>query len=139
MEPLREQIIQTARGYLGVKYMHQGRSRNGVDCIGLVLLVAHDLNLTDFDIDHYSRVPSGMMMQRKLREHCARLAISEIQPGDVLHIAYGSQPQHLALVTDQGMIHADNIRGVVEHGLTKYWLGKVRGAYRLPGVEAWAS
>lgn len=134
MVELREIIVSTARGYLGVPYMHQGRTRHGLDCVGLVLMVAHDLNLSDFDIDHYSRVPSGRMMVRKINEQCSRLKLSEIKPGDLLHIAYEKQPQHLALVTDKGMIHADNLRGVVEHRLDDGWRLKVRGAYRLPGV-----
>lgn len=128
------EIVQSARSYLGVPYRHQGRNRLGLDCIGLILMVAHDLHLSDFDITGYGRVPSGRMMARLLGQHCRPVAVKDINSGDVVHITFERQPQHVAIITDAGMIHADNIRGVVEHSLNNRWRKKIRGAYRLPGV-----
>lgn len=131
----RNQVIDTARDYLGVPYQHQGRTRNGLDCIGLAIVVAHDLGLTDFDIDGYGRVPSGKRMSMQLSAECTKLRNGSAKPGDLLHMAYEKQPQHIALVTDKGIIHADSQRGVVEHRLDSAWRARIRGAYRLPGVE----
>lgn len=136
-------VIAAARHYLGAPYMHQGRTPfvsnphavHGIDCIGLVILVAHDLSLSDFDIDGYGRVPSGRMMERLLREHCTELRPHDAGYGDLLHIAYRDEPHHLAFKTDIGMLHADNRFGVVEHVIDRRLLHKVRGAYRLPGLS----
>ena len=136
MEMLRNSIVTAARSYVGTPFLHQGRTAKGLDCVGLCIRVAHDLKLTQFDIDGYSRVPSGRMMQRILAEQCERIDIQDILPGDILHMAFEDEPQHLAIVTDKGIIHANGNRGVVEHWLDAEWHYRIRGAYRLPGVES---
>lgn len=135
MAKSRADVVAAARAYIGVPYMHQGRTVHGMDCIGLVVRVAHDLGLSSYDIDGYARVPSGLRMQRLLAENCQKIKIADADIGDVLHLAYDREPQHLALVTDRGIIHADNQRGVVEHRLDLSNRRRIRGAYRLPGVE----
>lgn len=132
----RNQIVDAARAYKGTPFLHQGRAVAGLDCVGLCIRVAHDLDLTQFDIDGYSRVPSGRMMQRVLAEQCERIQIEDAQPGDLLHLAFEDEPQHMAIVTDRGIIHCNGARGVVEHRLDSQWRYKIRGAYRLPGVES---
>ena len=127
-------MIDAARKYLGVAYSHQGRTRFGLDCIGLVIRVAHDLGLSNYDVRQYSRVPSGKRMQRLLKENCSEIAIKDAKPGDLLHMSLDKQPQHVCILTDKGMIHADSRHGVVEHRLDQAWLDKARGAYQLPGV-----
>jgi cell wall-associated NlpC family hydrolase len=42
-------IIAAARSWLGVPWRHQGRTRQGVDCAGLVVLVGRGLGLDDYD------------------------------------------------------------------------------------------
>ena len=42
---LYDTIAITARTYLGVRFVHQGRSIQGVDCLGLLMLVAQELGL----------------------------------------------------------------------------------------------
>jgi cell wall-associated NlpC family hydrolase len=131
---LRDDIVDAARRYLGTPYVHQGRSAWGLDCIGLVLRVAHDLELSEYNIDGYARVPSGRMMVRLLTQECTPIRANEAKAGDVIHMAFDRQPQHLAVLSDKGMIHADNVRGVVEHRLDDQWRARIRGWYRLPGV-----
>ena len=134
MEQSRIEVVETARTYLGTRWRHQGRDRQGLDCVGLVLRVARDLGLTEFEISNYGRVPSNRMMERVLAEQCCRTTLAEIDSGDILHLAFEKQPQHLAIVTDIGIIHADNEYGVVEHGLNRTWRMRVRGCYRMPGL-----
>ena len=135
MEKSRLDVVEAARAYLGTPYRHQGRTQRGLDCIGLVLRVAHDLQITDYEVSHYGRVPSGRMMQRLIEEHCRKIAINQAVIGDMLHMAFEDQPQHVALLTDRGMIHADSRRGVVEHGIGDQWRMKIRAAYQLPGIS----
>lgn len=130
------ELIDECRKWLGVKWQHQGRTRNGIDCVGLPIVVANDLGISDFDINQYSRVPSGHMMQRLLSTVCTK--ITDIRKGDILHMAFIEQPQHIAIVSGIDplqIIHADTVAGkVVEHRLDDEWISKIRGAYRIPGV-----
>lgn len=132
----RADIVFEARKWVGVPYRHQGRSRTGVDCIGLAVVVVRDLGVMDYDIDGYGRTPSGRMMTRLLSERCQPVPLADIEEGDLLHMAFGGQPQHVAIVSGTNparIIHADATAGhVVEHGLDATWRGMVRGAYRIP-------
>jgi len=96
----RQEIINAARNYLGVRYKHQGRTRFGLDCLGLVVRVAHDLSLSNEDSTDYGSVPDG---KRLMREMDARLDITmNAKPGDVLLMRFDKNPQHLAIMTDKG-------------------------------------
>ena len=52
-------IVAAARSWLGVPWRHQGRTRQGVDCAGLVVLVGRELGLADYDTTAYGRRPEG--------------------------------------------------------------------------------
>ena len=133
----RNEFVDIARQWIGVPYRHQGRTRQGVDCIGLAIACAQALGLPVYDVDGYSRAPSGGMMRRLLKAHTDPMALSDIEPGDLLHMAFNEQPQHLAIVSNLQplrIIHADGLVGrVVEHGLDGQWRGRIRDAYRIRG------
>jgi cell wall-associated NlpC family hydrolase len=132
----RDEFVSLARDWVGVPYRHQGRSRTGVDCIGLAICVAHELRISDFDIDGYGRVPSGRMMARMMRDMLDPVSLADAAPGDLLHMAFSGQPQHIAIMSSADpdrIIHADaNIGRVVEHGLDAVWRSRIRGVYRVP-------
>lgn len=129
----REQIVSTARSYMGVRWHHQGRNRAGLDCVGLVLATAWDLGLTAIDYDGYGRVPDGVMLRAELDKHMDRTDTQRL--GDVLLMRFEQQPQHLAIVTDIGIIHAHAMmRRVVEHGLDEVWASRIVGAYTWRGL-----
>lgn len=131
----REQIVSTSRSYLGVRWHHQGRNRAGLDCVGLVLATAWDLGLTAIDYDGYGRVPDGAMLRAELDKHMDRT--SDPHHGDVLLMRFEQQPQHVAIVTDIGIIHSHAMmRRVVEHGLDDWWSSRIVGAYAWRGVSA---
>lgn len=129
----REQIVSTARSYMNVRWHHQGRSRAGLDCVGLVLVTAWDLGLSDIDYDGYGRVPDGKMLRAELEAHLDQTNNPSL--GDVLLMRFDRQPQHLAIVSDIGIIHAHAaMRKVVEHGLDDAWSSRIVGAYSWRGI-----
>jgi cell wall-associated NlpC family hydrolase len=130
----RADIVATARSYLGVRWHHQGRNRAGLDCIGLVIVVAKDLGLSDYDIDGYGRVPDGKSLRATMCEQMDLLKRDPL-PGDVLLFAFQRNPLHTAIVTDTGMIHAfANARKVVEHGFDDTWRKRLVCAFSYRGI-----
>lgn len=132
----RQQIVDEARDWLGTRWFHQGRSRAGVDCIGLVIRVAHALGLSTFDTADYSRQPDPVRMRALLDEHMTKIPVASAQIGDMLLMRFEKEPQHVAIVTDLGIIHAyAQVRRVVEHRLDSVWRARVVAAYQFKGIE----
>lgn len=139
--PNRQDVIDEARSYCGTPYHHQGRVKGaGVDCLGLVIGVAHNLGLSDFDHQSYSALPSPRVLKSFADQLMARKQRTDARPGDVALIAWRRVPQHLALITDLsgglGLLHAYGEVGcVVEHRLSADWWDAIVGVYAIPGLE----
>lgn len=54
-----QEVETTARNYLGTPYVHQGRTQWGLDCAGLLAIVARDLHIPYRDRTDYPRRPRG--------------------------------------------------------------------------------
>jgi len=139
----RAEVVAAAREWLGTRWHHQGRLKGvGVDCAGLIIGVARELELVDFDYSNYGRVPDGQNMTALCRAQMTPVKLSEIAPGDVLLMRFDSDPQHLAFVGDYlggdglSIIHAYTLaRKVIETRLDSVWRSRIVEAYSLPGVE----
>lgn len=143
----RHLIVSQARSWIGVPFHHQGRTRQGCDCVGLVGAVAigvgavgSDWWAVEFDpsASGYARQPSNGTMAR-LCERFMRSANADMQVGDVLMMRFAREPQHLAIVADYvhggfSVIHAAAGIGVVEHALSQKWASRIVGRYLLPGT-----
>jgi hypothetical protein len=139
----REQVVAVAKSYKGVPYAQQGRSReHGIDCVGLLVCVGHDIEYTEFDFLAYGSNPDGVTMERLLNEHLDPIAVEDCLPGDVLSMDFGNAPQHCGIitkVTDRGLpywvvVHSLRDHGVVEGRLFSRFLNSVKAAYRLRGI-----
>lgn len=143
----RQDIVDAARAYNGTPWKHQGRLKGvGVDCAGVLICAANDSGWSkqelgnDFHYSNYGRVPDGNAMVELLDTHLVRVSTSEMREGDVLLMAFGSNPQHIAVVTQiepqPYIIHAYlQVRRVTEHRLDEGWLAKVKGVYRFGGID----
>lgn len=133
----RNNIVDKAREYIGTPFRHQGRLKGvGVDCAGLIICVANELNISDFDYTSYGRVPNSNQLVSLMNEHMVKIKISDAKAGDVYLMAFDSDPQHLAMITDNGIIHSySSAKKVVEHGLDDNWSSKIKGAYRFKGIK----
>lgn len=137
-------IVAAARGLLGVRFAHQGRSEAGLDCLGLLLLSAEraglrvdDMSPLALDVPDYGARPDAALLHSKLGEHL--VAVVQAQPGDILLLRIDGRAQHLALVSDYpidgvcGMIHAyAATRKVVEHAYDTQWKRATQRIFRLP-------
>lgn len=148
---MRAAIVATARTWLGTPWAHQARLRGiGVDCIGLVGEVGCAAGALAPELwrevserwSGYSRRPSGGALRETCAKHLVEVEVWDAQPGDVLLMHFGAEPQHLAIVSaaDRGslsIIHAYmRARRVVEHRVDATWAARIVAAYALPGVRA---
>ena len=137
---IRAHIVAEAREYIGTKFQHQARLKGvACDCAGLVVGVAKALGLSDFDMVGYAHIPDGVTLRRVCKENMTAIPFAEVQPGDVLLLAWEAEPTHLAIVGDYpgglSIIHAyAPARKVVESRMDSVWASRVVEAYRLPGV-----
>jgi cell wall-associated NlpC family hydrolase len=137
MAVARDLIVATALTYVGVPFLHQGRSRSGVDCVGLVICTAHDLGITDYDKADYERDPDSDELVRLLDAHMDRKRLIDAEPGDLVLMALGKgKPKHVALLIDYDrMLHTyANAGKVVVNGFGNHWQHRVRGCYSFRGI-----
>jgi cell wall-associated NlpC family hydrolase len=130
-------IVRTARGFLGTRFRHQGRvPGRGLDCAGVIVCAAQAAGLMVYDVTGYGRLPDGESLTRHLgMAGCREIAATEARPGDLYLMRFEREPQHLALVTELGILHAyADIGRVVEHRLDEAWRARIVAAFRLPGV-----
>jgi hypothetical protein len=162
MRLTRQAIVDAARGWVDVPFRPFGRSRQtGVDCIGLLICVGHDLQRAgydldlqqfglDWDLDAYSMQPDPARILEELAKVGLRpIGTNDLACGDIAVLTQGFRcraPGHFGLLADRGrplsVIHAQaqspgrqrQTRGrVVEQPLER-WKSQVTHYYRIPGV-----
>lgn len=140
-------VVACARTWLGTPYHHQARAKGvGVDCAGLVIGVARELDCVapGFDIEGYARQPDGWSFLAWSDQHMRRIARAQMAPGSCVVVRFGRHPQHIGIVGDYlhgglSIIHAMVGRGVVETRLLLDNNMQFVAAYALPEEGAWRS
>lgn len=139
---LASDVVRAARALVDTPYRHQGRSKKGMDCAGIVITVGKTLGLLDFDITDYERWPDGKTLRSLCEEYGEERDKRFMRPGYVVLIAFKGQEQHLGIIGDYpqaegevSLIHAYAGAGkVVEHRLDDKWRNRVVAAYVYKGV-----
>ncbi len=145
MTEMQRKIIDTARTWIGVPWRHQGRSRAGVDCIGLGVVVGRELGLAFIDTIHYPQRPDlkqfVLMMRQNIEAgNFTQHKTTEIEPADFVVFLKEGVP-HAAIVADGGaplsIIQSITIPGrVAENIYDARWIQATRWVLRHKGVEA---
>ncbi len=138
----REDAVAEARAWLGTPFKHQGCLKGvACDCIGLAKGVGLALSLVDYDPNtpealayaNSSMLPDSKRMREALGKWLVPIPVPEATLADLLFMAWGREPQHVALITDKGIIHSySGVGKVVEHSLDERWQRRVTAAYRYP-------
>lgn len=146
-----DDVVNTARSYVGTKFVHQGRLRNaGIDCLGLLICVGREVGVASAypDPRDYKLAPDTDAMRRGLCAHLMPVPFSERQLGDVLWFRAPLSPQHLGIISKLEpltVIHASNaitlmrcLEQILVHGQSGPVQGasylQIHGCFRFPGV-----
>lgn len=145
------EIVADARTWIGTPMLHAGRNRQGLDCVGLLVMVLHDLGISDWDDRQYSRVVNPERMVREIELFCdpvwrradgaAGDPRAAMRTGDVLHFEIQRYEQHCGIYAggpgNGTLIHAyESVGKVVEHELTEKWARRIVGVYRFRAIGA---
>ena len=137
----RKAVVAEARSWLGVRWLHQGRNRHGIDCVGLVVVVRRALDLDNHDLAGYPREPNGTFLSYFFNAGGIRVPIPQALPGDLLLFRDAVWPCHVAIVTQRDgdlmhMIHAHTTRRkVLEEPVLHEWKTKWVAAMRMPEID----
>lgn len=128
-------FVSCARRMKGARWRHRGRKPWAVDCVGLVVLAAKQSGLQLQDEPIYGREPWDDQLRTGLRSRWGN-PVSTWQSGDIALIRWRKgEPSHVAIIGDHPdggltLIHADNLKGVVECSLSGPFRECVIEAYR---------
>jgi hypothetical protein len=116
----RADVVAEARRWLGVKFRPKGRSRAGVDCIGLLVMVGRAFAVAHVDQQHYTDWPDPQReMLRQFDRFLERRPADQSWEGTVGVFAQTRLPCHTGIFSLQHgvphVIHARaNMRVVLE-------------------------
>jgi NlpC/P60 family putative phage cell wall peptidase len=129
----KSDVVEEARRWIGTPFHHQGRVMGvGVDCAGLVACVASSCGYQSTDVKGYGRTPSKGLLQKTLASVTQKISINDVQPGDILLMRFKREPQHLAISTGKGIIHAyEAASQCVEHVMDDVWRKRIVAVYRM--------
>ena len=135
----RNEIVEQARGYLGTPFRHQGRTAQGLDCVGLLIRVAKDLDLLDrmYDYTRYGKAYPPEKLIEELKTMMRVKPVWQRLPGDILVFSTPYYPCHCAIFTGSTIVHAYNLTGkVTENSLDRRWKNHLAFCFAIPGVES---
>lgn len=140
----RDEVVREARSWLGVPYRERGRSRIGIDCIGLLVVVGQAFQVPHVDHADYGAWPDPHhRILRVLGQYLDRAPVDGPLPGTIGVFAEGRLPGHVGFFSEQHghthLIHARTGGPVTEQ---QYRPLGPRRAFRLvalfafPGLES---
>jgi len=134
---IRDEFVAMARSYVGTPFHHQGRLPEvGLDCAGVVVCAARACGYDVQDVQGYGRIPANGLLEQAVLSHCDQVPIADARNGDIMLFAFRNEPQHLAIYADGMIIHAYmQVNKVVENSLDDVWRSRLRGCYRLRGMD----
>jgi len=118
--------------YVGIPYVDGGRAMDGVDCLGLLVMVfkeRHNIAFPDPQCNAPEALRRGEAETQKKRFRCVQVA----EEGDVVLVRVKGRPLHIGYALNHfAMLHADHALGVcVEDFTAPRWSARVEGIYRI--------
>lgn len=131
---MRQLIVDEARKWIGIKFRHQGRNAQGIDCAGLLYVVYSKFSTID-DFISYPPNPETCAVFRAIRNYANRVIHAEAQAGDIVLLNFANASTHFGIFTGDTVIHADShLKYVVEHSLPTGANGRAAAFFRMRGL-----
>jgi cell wall-associated NlpC family hydrolase len=135
-------IAERARLLIGVPFVHQGQTEQGLDCIGLA---AKAYNYPFSLVPAYGRDPLNGELERYLIEAIGAPVFNKpfpkewLKEGDLVAMQYRGPVRHVGIVLNHpsmkgelSLIHTDSMVGkVTEHVLDFKWFRRIEKVWRL--------
>lgn len=108
--PSNLDLVTAARGWIGTRWVHQGRSRHGVDCVGLLLVTLAELGIEAADMQGYRRSGDPETFVNHVYSQTVPVELSDLAPGHIGVFRDGTQPCHVGIFAEKyeqpSLIHA---------------------------------
>ena len=100
-------FVAELQTWQGVPSRHQGRSRAGIDCAGLVLAGLHEQGVeTDAPANYHRSAAASVLLATLAASPLLEQRSGEPEAGDLLVFRIRREPQHLGIALGAGrMIH----------------------------------
>lgn len=136
----RADIVTEARTWVGVPWRHTGRNRQGIDCAGLVVVVAKALGVADYDHTGYTRKAIDHSILDHFGNNMRQKPICECKMGDVLLFRDTKYPFHVGMLgwryDAMSLIHGyAERRKVVEEQYLGEWPSRALACFEFYGLE----
>lgn len=137
----REAFIEAARSFKETPWQERGRSINGVDCGGFLVLLFRHINLVPEDFDAFV---DGSGVYNSLHSSLLLVADeidseSQLLSGDILTYSFlGGESAHCAVycADNNTIIHAyASLEKVCEHSCVGKWTKRIHRVYRPRGLD----
>lgn len=140
MSKLSEHIPTWASRYIGIPFLEHGRSREGLDCWGLVRLVyaerfgIHLPSLAEgyAGVDDSAGLAGVVVQERAISGHWKPITLDESSVGDVVLFRMSGDLWHVGLMVARGqMLHVwRRVNSCVERINTPNWTPRLFGVHR---------
>jgi hypothetical protein len=136
----RQEIMDCARSFLGVRFRYHGRTREqGVDCVGLLVAVATELNIP---MVHHADYGRGIEISVKLNEavtlNSDPAPIKPLKGGQIVKLRQTVAALHTGILCFSEMgrtiIHASIESGKVIEDSLDQWKPMVLGLREFKGT-----
>jgi len=135
------------KSYIGLPFAKQGRSRQGVDCWGLVYIFYKEvfgIELPTYT-DAYTDPMNRQEVQNAFEDHAAdlwnKIPPADAQPGDCILFSIHTRPIHVGIMIDAiRFLHVqEGIDSVIERITSERWNKRIEGVYRLRSLGSSAA
>jgi cell wall-associated NlpC family hydrolase len=94
----RVQFIDAARTFRNVPFRHQGRSRSGLDCWGVIVVTCQSVGIACPDDLHYQMNVPYTLLLKGMEAAGIEKPVEQIKPGDLVLLACGGTELHSGIV-----------------------------------------